>query len=158
MAGHVVSQVRHHQGSLARLFHSRALDLKKVKVSIDVHFATLVVEHMGGRHELTVTLVEMEESLQVVDVRGREEVWRSQFHSEPPRNSQVLVPECALSRILFNCHVNAESGGVEIKHDGLLFESKSSVRLTNDSIDIAVGGLLQIYLIGVDLVDVLSNL
>ena len=71
VSGHIIGQVSHAESSLPSLFHWWALDLDEVEVPVDIHFASLIVKHMNWGYELTVTLVEVEERLKIIDIGRR---------------------------------------------------------------------------------------
>ena len=83
VSGHIIRQVGHAECSLSCLFHWRALDLDEVEIPVDIHFAPLIVKHMNRRYQLAVTLVEMEECLQIIDVGRRQEVRWAQAYTHP---------------------------------------------------------------------------
>jgi len=139
---HVVGEIRHHDCPLPCLLNTIATHLHKVQVPVNIHGTPLVLYHMGGREDFTVTLVEVKECHQVVAVGGGEHVRRPQAHFEPGGH-RVHFKSAHFSKVnvFFDLHVDAESGGVEVKHDGLLFESEAVGSGTHYLLEVLVNGL-----------------
>ena len=66
MACHIISQVCHNKSTLSSFFNSGTLYFQKVEITVDVHFATFVVKNVCCWYQLTVAMVEVKESLQIV--------------------------------------------------------------------------------------------
>lgn len=154
VAGHVVGEIGHNDSSFSGFLDRRARYLDEVAISVDVHLALLVIDDVGGRQDLTVALVEMEERLHVVDMRSDQEVRWAQVDSEPDRHRQVLIPVEASRRGLVNLHVDPERHWVEVDHDLLLTEPEALPSRCDDVVDVAVYSLFNEDVRRVDLVDV----
>ena len=124
VACHIIGQVSHDSGTLASLLYCCTLYFQKVEISIDVHLATFIVKHVRCRYQLAVSMIEMEESLQIVYIWRREEIRRPKFDTEPIRYGQALISECPLCWVFVNSHMDTKSCWVEIEHNVLLLESK----------------------------------
>ena len=82
---HIVSQVSHNSSALTSFLYCCTLYFQEVEISIDVHLATFIVKHVCSRYQLAVSMIEMEEGLQIVDIWRRKEIRRSKFDTKPIR-------------------------------------------------------------------------
>ena len=116
VACHIICQVSHNSSALTSLLYCCTLYFQEVEISINVHLATFIIKHVCSRYQLAVSMIEMEESLQIVDIWRREEIRRPKFDTKPIRYRQALISECPLCRVFVNSHMDTEGCGIEIKH------------------------------------------
>ena len=158
MPRHIVGQIGHDDCAPPSLINSATVDLQEVETSVDVHLALVMINNARGGQDLTVSLREVEQSFQPVDVGALHEVGRVQGHLEPLGHGHLFVTEDTFVAFLVNSHMHVERRRTEVEHDRLLWEAETTKSSCDHILDVVVQGLLDIDRRRVDKHCMLSNL
>jgi len=138
MPRHIVRKISHHESSSPRFFDGATVDLQEVEVSVNIHLAVVIIQDASGREDLTVISSEMEQSLQLIDVRALLKLRRVDWNLEPFGHRDLVVTHETGVWFFINRHVNVESGRIEIEHYSLLSESETTKGSSNNLVDVVI--------------------
>lgn len=116
----VVSQISKDKGSLLGFVDGRCVYLNVVARSVHVNLLTMIVYYLSRGYNLTVTDAEMEQSQEIIDVLGGQEVRHLKGKVEPSRDTDLRVTSwhtAILWYVLLHLHMNLISVGIEIEHN-----------------------------------------